>query len=130
MLFGVTAFAQKTAIKADQLPQKATELITRNYPLYNVEGMFVGNSKAGFAYEVTFAEGLKIEFNAEGEWTKMSNEFKPVGIGTIPQGINLYLQDRDESRMVVEVRKDAKTYTIVTRKGNEYVFDSKGNFIR
>jgi len=77
-----------------------------------------------------FAEGLKIEFNAEGEWTKMSNELKPVGIGTIPQGINLYLQDRNESRMVVEVRRDAKTYTIKTRKGNEYVFDSKGNFIR
>lgn len=122
---------QETTIKFGQLPQQARQFVISYFSTYEVASVqSEGIPSKPYKYEVDFANGTEIDFDAAGSWTKID-----CGLGftvpaeLVPLNISVYLQQLYPSASVVEIERNAAGYKVGLSNDVEGVFDVDGNFL-
>ena len=86
-LFAFVAEADNKPIDYEQLPSAAKTFIKADFPSETISYITRDADLLDTAYDVHFANGLKIEFNSKGEWTEISCTSSPIDSKYIPRQI-------------------------------------------
>ena len=113
----------------NKMPAKAQEFVAKYFPgteitLAKEEGYFLGKT-----YDIIFKDGNQIEFNRNGEWTKVSCRTNYVPDKVIPAPILQYLQQNYPDAKVKEIEKDDRNYELNLTNRVELKFNSSFQLI-
>jgi hypothetical protein len=114
-----------------QLPAKAQSFIKTHFADKEITLVFSDDDFIDRDYEVSFADGTKVDFNKNGEWTSVDmgkNGSVPADI--MPANINSYVTARHPNSNVVDIDKDFFEYKVELSNGIEIVFEKDGDFKR
>ena len=131
VFMSTAAFADRdVVITVEQLPPVSQQLIKKHFA--DTQVVFA-TMEAGFdkSYEVLFANGCKVEFDAKGEWTDvdcMHNSEVPAGI--VPPNILAFVTKTHPGIKITDIDKDRRGYDVKLNNQAELVFDLTGNFLR
>lgn len=119
----------ESPISADQLPANAKNFIQTYFGGDKISKVEKEGSNAYAAYDVRFASGYEVEFNAAGEWVDVD---APVG-QTIPSGIaplaiESYVSTNYPTSGINEISLEINGYDVELVNGLDLVFDLEGNF--
>lgn len=130
MLVGMTAFAQKTNIGYENLPNAAKDFININFAESNPVNILKDAETFEIEYEVRFDDGLKIEFDKNGEWKEIKNEINCLTFGFLPKNIESYLENNHNGFCVKEINREFAGYKIELTNDIEIIFNKNGKFKR
>ena len=117
-----------TSIKFEQLPLKAQTFITDNFSKADVAS--VTQELDDSDYDVFFTNGVKVEFDRNGEWDSVKGY--DISVAFVPKAIQNYLNEKHAGVKVVEIDRDLRDKEIEVKlaDGIEIEFDLNGNFKR
>ena len=112
----------------DRLPVKAQNFINLNLEKERI--VYVRESRTLFLrkeYLAVFANGLKIEFDSDGDWTDMLSDKKGLPQNLVPENVWLYVKEYYASTNVMEIEKKRKSVLRVLLSNRKEIFlDSEG----
>lgn len=112
----------------DRLPVKAQNFINLNLEKERI--VYVRESRTLFLrkeYLAVFANGLKIEFDSDGDWTDMLSDKKGLPQNLVPENVWLYVKEYYASTNVMEIEKKRKSVLrVLLSNRKEIFFDSEG----
>ena len=86
-LFAFVAEADNKPIDYEQLPSAAKTFIKADFPSETISYITRDADLLDTAYDVHFANGLKIEFNSKGEWKEISSATSQIDRKYVPRQI-------------------------------------------
>lgn len=126
-----SATAQERIISFKELPITAQNFIKKFYPkneviLVELEKEFL----SGNSYEVKLQDGIKIDFDKNGDWTKVDRKLNAVPLDIVPKAILNYVSKKFPNNNIVEISRDRRKYEVELTNGLDLEFNSKGQFIK
>ena len=115
------------AIKVEQLPQNAQDIIERYFSGTGVSFAKTDNEIFDRNYEVFFVNGHKIEFDRKGNWIEINCKYGEVPEGIIPPKIREFLVKNHKEQKVIKISKE-NDYEVKLDNGIEIKFSLKFNF--
>ncbi len=117
-----------TSIKFEQLPLKAQTFITDNFSKADVAS--VTKEQDDSDYDVIFTNGVKVEFDRNGEWDSVKGN--GISVAFAPQAILNFLNEKHAGVKVIEIDRDFRYKEIEVNLANglEIKFDFNGAFKR
>lgn len=113
-------------ISPDKLPKFTISIIRSYFPGAKVVTALKEKSKIRNAYDVVLDNGVKCEFDKEGQWTMVDAGDYLIPDRMVPGKIVMYLQRGTFTAPVVKMHKSRKgVYTIILKDGAELHFDSQ-----
>lgn len=114
-------------INFEQLPAQAKTFVKTYYPSVNI----LRTEKDKNEYEVTLADGSRIDFNHAGEWTDVDAVAgKTIPSGFYPAEIDAYVSLQYNGVGINEISKEAAGYEVDLVNGVDLHFNAKGDFVR
>lgn len=112
----------------DRLPVKAQNFINLNLEKERI--VYVRESRTLFLrkeYLAVFANGLKIEFDSDGDWIDMLSDKKGLPQNLVPENVWLYVKKYYASTNVMEIEKKRKSVLrVLLSNRKEIFFDREG----
>ncbi len=117
-----------TSIKFEQLPLKAQTFITDNFSKADVAT--VTQELDDSDYNVFFTNGVKVEFDRNGDWDSVKGN--GISVAFAPQAIQNFLNEKHAGVKVIEIDRDFRYKEIEVNLANglEIKFDFNGAFKR
>ncbi len=123
----IGAFAG-TPVTYDRLPENARKFIARHITQTNAVKIEKDMSDGRSVYDVEFADGTEIEFDAGGQWIKYeAPDGYAVPSGFIPEKISNYVLVNYPDRVVKEVERNADGYKVEVTGDVDLYFNNTGN---
>ena len=123
------AWAQDTAkeqISADKLPKFTMSIIDSYFPGAQVVTAMKEKSKIRNAYDVELDNGVKCEFDKDGQWTMVDAGEDLIPDRMVPGKVLMYMSRIGYKSPVCRMQKDKKGYyTINLKDGTELHFDNQ-----
>lgn len=131
LVIAVVANAQDKIISFAQLPKKAQSFVTAHYSAEQV-ALVKQESEllSGKSYDVTLKDGIKLEFDAKGEWTEVDAELKTVPVKIVPAAILDYVKKSFPNNEIVQISRSSRKYSVELTNGIDLEFNKKGQFVR
>lgn len=104
------------------LPEIAQQFVMDNFSRYTVEHV-VKDFDDSDRFEVIFENGIKIKFNAAGNWTEVDCGRLKVPLSVIPSQINEYVRNYHPKVAVVKIEKDRDNFEVDLSDGMELEFN-------
>lgn len=125
---GIAMADRGTSIKFEQLPQKAQTFITDNFSKADVAT--VTQELDDSDYNVFFTNGVKVEFDRNGDWDSVKGN--GISVAFAPQAIQNFLNEKHAGVKVLEIDRDFryKEIEVTLANGLEIKFDFNGAFKR
>ncbi|WP_164108607.1 MULTISPECIES: PepSY-like domain-containing protein [Sphingobacterium] len=131
LVVAVVANAQDKVITFAQLPKKAQNFVTTYYAADQV--VLVKEESellSGKSYDVKLRDGVKLEFDAKGEWTEVDAELKAVPVKIVPASILEYVKKSFPNNEIVQISRSSRKYGVELTNGIDLEFNKKGQFVR
>ncbi|SKB98984.1 Putative beta-lactamase-inhibitor-like, PepSY-like [Sphingobacterium nematocida] len=131
LVVAVVANAQDKVITFVQLPKKAQNFVTTYYAADQV--VLVKEESellSGKSYDVKLRDGVKLEFDAKGEWTEVDAELKAVPVKIVPASILEYVKKSFPNNEIVQISRSSRKYSVELTNGIDLEFNKKGQFVR
>ena len=127
-----TVDRDESLIQENQLPDTAQKFIKNNFGSESIQNIIKEANRMGDEYQVQLSNGIKIEFNANGEWKEVKSELPNQSVGSIflPQVTRDYLSKNYADIGIKSVDLDAKGIDVELLNNVDLKFDTNGNFIR
>lgn len=127
-----TTDSDETLLQSNNLPQNAQMFIKQNFGSENVQSVVKENDSSGDEYKVQLSNGIKIEFDANGEWKEVKAELANQSVGALflPQVTRDYLSTNYPNIGIESVDRDAKGIDVELLNKVDLKFDTNGNFLR
>lgn len=120
LLTVISAWAGKR-MDASALPQKAQTFLATHFKGVSVIKAEQDRDLFGTDYEVDLANGAEVEFDNNGEWTKVKMpKRQTVPSAIIPSAINNYVVDNFNGIGIRKIEKERHLYEIELTNGVEY----------
>ncbi len=122
--FSVVAMAgDRNSAYLSQLPTTAQKTIKKNFSHIKISK--VSGKRAAFSknYEVTFANGYKLKFDKDGNWTSIDCKRDAVPSHLIPSQISRYMKKNHRGARINKIEKDKNKWEINLSNGLEVTFD-------
>ena len=129
IFLSVTAFAQNSMTKFEQLPATAQEFVKTYFGDYKIQYVFCDKEFADVDYKIRFEDGTEIEFNAKGEWTDVSGKQNCIPTGFILTEVTDYVNTVHQDACITDVEKEYNRITVELSNKLELEFNSKGKLI-
>ncbi|MGM5630313.1 PepSY-like domain-containing protein [Apibacter raozihei] len=123
-------FAQKTVITSNELPQKAQSFLKSYFSNQTVGYIVKDIETRSVDYDVHFANGMEIEFDAEGNWKEVDGEYQALPTGFIPSKIINYVTKQYPGTTISKIEKNPFKYEVKLSNGLELDFNTAGDFVR
>ena len=128
---GIT-LADNKPVSVDNLPQTAQTFIANNFGNAVVSSATMDDNSRHDRYEVMLSNGIKIEFDHNGEWssvkTKANNSQLPDKI--IPAKIKQYVNTTYPDMGIVEIERERERYEVELANGIEIKFNSNFEVVK
>lgn len=122
---GMAAGEEMKEITPDKLPKFSLSIIKSYFPDAQVASAMKEKSKIRNAYDVVLDNGVRCEFDKDGQWTMVDAGDGIIPDRMVPGMIVMYLQNGTFTSPVVKMAKDKKGYyTINLKDGSEIHFDN------
>ncbi len=128
-LVAVAAMAHDKMIPYAQLPLQARSFIESHFDRNKVVAVSEESGRRT-EYEVRMEDGTKMEFDAKGEWTKVSVAHGAVPAVLVPEAIAKQVTTNYPNAMIVQLEKRGAGYEIELSDDREMLFDATGNLIK
>ncbi len=130
MSLGVAcANADDRPITVDNLPQKAQQFIKKYFPQVGITYATEDRDIVSKDYEVMFADGSKVDFAADGEWTSIECKGKAVPSDIVPQQINDYIKQNYPDAQIRKIDRDRNDYEVSLSNRLELTFNKSFKLI-
>lgn len=129
----VTTDADEAVIQSTNLPPNAQTFIKQNFGSETIQNVLKETDHRGDEYKVQLGNGIKIEFDANGEWKEVKAGVANQSVGALflPQVTRDYLSKYYPNIGIESVDRDAQGIDIDLLQNNvDLKFDSNGNFLR
>ncbi|SMC76126.1 PepSY-like domain-containing protein [Moheibacter sediminis] len=123
--------AQETVIKTTELPKTAQDFISKNFSGQKVSQAIKDKGMISTDYEVWLDNGVKIEFDGNGNWEEVDGENDAViPTGFIPKKITSYVSKNFPTHKISKIEKDSNSYDVELTNGLDLEFKLNGDFLR
>lgn len=129
-LFGMSAYAQETAIKNSELPAEATAFIKNYFGKNTIHHVIKDKDNSKITYEVMLDNMTEIEFTEKGIWKEVDGKDKVIPTGYILKPILDYVKKNYPKALITHIDKGLNDIDIELDNGTELEFDLKGKFLR
>lgn len=117
-------------VPESELPVAAKAFISEFYPADKIVKVTKEYSNGAISYDVKFASGLDIDFDAAGQWTDVdAPKGQTLPLGIVPDQIMDYITQTFPTLGVNEISRDKFGYEVELVNGRDLYFDSNFNFI-
>lgn len=116
--------ADDRIISADQLPQKAKDLVAKSFSGKTVQYV----EQDWDDYEVQLNDGTEIKFTRSGDWESVKS-YNSVPVSILPAGVGTYLGKNFADAKVIEVEKDWNGFEVKLSNRMEVFFDKGGKHL-
>jgi len=122
----------ESIVQNTQLPDAAQKFIKNNFGSETVQNIIKEADATGDEYKVQLGNGIKIDFDANGEWKEVKAELANQSVGALflPQNIRDYLTKNYPEIGVESVDRDARGIDVELLNNIDLKFDNNGNFLR
>lgn len=125
------ANAQETVIKTNELPKTAQDFIKKNFASQKVSQAIKDKGMISTDYEVYLDNGVKIEFDGNGNWEEVDGENDAaIPTGFIPAKITSYVSKNFPTHKISKIEKDSNSYDVELTNGLDLEFKLNGDFLR
>jgi len=131
MVIGLAScdYHDKVIDKGD-IPTKTTMFIADYFPGCEIVAIDKDRDLAGVSYDVVLSCGVRLEFDAKGEWKEVDCEPNQVPDGIVPTKILDYVVSKYADNYIVKIERDWYSYQVELDNDVELMFDNDGNFKR
>lgn len=121
--------AQDRAISPNQLPKTAKTFLYAHFKGIPVSSAVEDREIYGVdEYKVYLNNGMKMEFDSNGNWKEVDGKHQKLPYGFIPISIRNYTTRNFPNTHIVKVEKKRWAYKAELSNGLELEFDKNGNF--
>jgi hypothetical protein len=129
LLMGGFVSAQDRAINANQLPKTAKVFLSAHFKGIPVSSAIEDREIYGVdEYKVYLTNGMKMEFDGNGNWKEVDGKHQKVPYGFIPVSIRNYSTKNFPNTYIIKIEKKRWSYKAELSNGLELEFDRNGNF--
>ena len=125
-----TACANEKVITYPEMPLQAQRLIEAHFSKADVSLVMMDREVLRTEYEVRLNDGTKVEFDGDGELTKIDCGAKAVPEALIPEAVRTYVKTNFPNTFVTEWGKDDRDWKAELSNGLDLEFNSKYEFLR
>lgn len=126
ILMSTVCFADSNPIPAERLPHAAKSFIKKEFP--NAKIVYAERETDG--YDCRLDNGIEIEFNLKGVWTKMDGSVRTnLPASVIPHKINDYVKKNYPKFGITEIEKGRYGYKVELSNKYNLKFTRHGKFI-
>ena len=129
MSLGVACANSDRPIAVENLPQKAQQFIKKYFSQIKVTYATEDRDVISKDYEVMFADGSKVDFAANGEWTSVECKGKAVPAGIVPQQIEAYVKQNYPDAQIRKIDRDRTDYEVSLSNRLELTFNKNFKLI-
>lgn len=129
----VTTDRDEEIINSADLPDKANQFLKNNFGSEIIKNTTKELDKSGNEFKVQLSNGIKIDFDTNGEWKKVEAGLKDQSVGTIflPQIARDYLKQNYPEIGVQSIERDERGIDVELLQQNvDLKFDTNGKFLR
>lgn len=131
MVAGNQLMAQDQIISADALPAKASSFLKSHFSGEKIAKVEKDTDNTKIEYEVYLNNGMKIEFNEQGDWKEVDGKNKQaIPTKFLDKNLLDYLAKNYPNAKVVKADRDAQDVEVELSNGVELKFDLNGQFLR
>ncbi|MBQ0147855.1 MAG: PepSY-like domain-containing protein [Flavobacteriaceae bacterium] len=127
-----TVDTDETIVQNTDLPNEAQNFIKNNFGSETIQSVLKEANISGDEYKVQLGNGIKLEFDANGQWKDVKAEVANQSVGALflPQVTRDYLTQNYPNIGIKSVERDAKGIDIDLLNNIDLKFDTNGNFLR
>jgi hypothetical protein len=129
MSLGVACANADRPIAVENLPQKAQQFIKKYFSQVGVTYATEDRDVISKDYEVMFADGSRIDFASNGEWTSVECKGKAVSAGIVPQQIEAYVTQNYPDAHIRKIDRDRTDYEVSLSNRLELTFNKNFKLI-
>ncbi len=124
LVFPFVACADKP-VEFSRLPAPAKAFVEKHFSDARVSFATVDKELFETTYDVTFADGRKIEFDGNGEWKDVDCGRTAVPAEIVPKAIADYVATYHPDNFVRDISRDKRHWDIELDNGVDLKFNSK-----
>ncbi|MBF0597541.1 PepSY-like domain-containing protein [Faecalibacter rhinopitheci] len=127
-----TVDTDETIVQNTDLPNEAQNFIKNNFGSETIQTVLKEANISGDEYKVQLGNGIKLEFDANGQWKDVKAEVANQSVGALflPQVTRDYLTQNYPNIGIKSVERDTKGIDIDLLNNIDLKFDTNGNFLR
>ena len=125
-----TACSGEKVIPYLEMPLQAQRLIEAHFSKADVSVVMMDREILSADYEVRLNDGTKVEFNGDGELTKIDCGTKAVPEALIPEAVRSYVAKTFPNTFIAEWGKDDRRWKAELNNGLDLEFNNKYEFLR
>ncbi len=115
------------AITFNQLPNKAQTFIKKHFANHKVAFVKMDKKILNSDYDVILANGNKLEFDKNGEWTDLDCRRGGVPAKAVPSAIKKFVKTKHPNATIVSLERDHDSYEVKLSNAWEIKFDKQFN---
>ena len=123
MSLGVACANADRPIAVENLPQKAQRFIKKYFANVGVTYATEDRDVISKDYEVMFADGTKVDFAGNGEWTSVECKGVAVPADIVPQQIKDYVKQNYPDVQIRKIDRDRNDYEVSLSNRLELTFN-------
>ena len=112
-------------IAFEQLPQQAQQFVKTHFSDTKVTLSTVESGLLEKSFDVMLANGTKVEFDRNGQWTEVTCTTGNVPCKVVPKEICAYLETTFPKNTVKKIERDNGRYEVELQSGAEVTFNKK-----
>lgn len=116
-------------VNVADMPQKAQQFIKKYFSQVGVTYATEDREVISKDYEVMFADGSKVDFASNGEWTSVECKGKAVPAGIVPQQIEAYVKQNYPDAHIRKIDRDRTDYEVSLSNRLELTFNKNFKLI-
>ncbi|UKB83669.1 PepSY-like domain-containing protein [Chryseobacterium sp. MEBOG06] len=129
LCIGGLIFGQDRVISANQLPKTSKTFLTTHFKGVPVSSAIEDRAIYGVdEYKVYLRNGMKIEFDSQGNWKEVDGKHEKLPYSFIPASIRNYSTRNFPNTYIIKIEKKRWSYKAELSNGLELEFDRNGNF--
>ena len=120
----VASAVNDKVINKNELPAKAQKFIDGNFANVKLSYAKLETDFLTRYYEVTLADGTKLEFTSNGEWEEVDCRRAEVPAAIIPAGISEYVKNNYPGEKINRIERDSRGYELELSNDLELKFNN------
>ena len=125
-----TACSGEKVITYLEMPLQAQRLIETHFAKADVSVVMMDRELLSTDYEVRLNDGTKVEFDKDGELTKIDCGTKAVPEALIPEAVRSYVATNFPNTFITEWGRDDRRWKAELNNGLDLEFNKKYEFVR
>ena len=111
-------------IEFSELPSKAQQFVKKHFANEQVSVVILDTGLVSNEYDVVLANGTKIEFKGDGEWSEVKCRQGEVPAGLVPGKIADYVEKKYPSTTITSLKREYREWEVKLSNGLELTFDN------